>query len=886
MAGATSDWVTMVDPVTGEARDVHPADVESAAAKDWKVETPEQASLRKYQEQNGTSTLEGAKAYLENTLSSTTGGLSDLAMSQIPGYVEGRQMREETFPAASIAGQASGFLVPGIGEVKALGAVGKAAKVISAPIGTASRVATKAGSFAERLAAGAAPGAVRRVFAKGVGGAVGGAVEGGIIGAGQALTDSSIHNKELTAELLLSHVRDGAAIGGALGGGLGAGIEALAIGGRKVAEGAPRLLESMTGAKGVEGLAQTKALASIGAIGSDFKRIVKEGGKDAPRRMGERILREAEFGFDGPGALGRAVRSGLEEHADIAGRVANREGERVRAVYRKMTARGEDVELSRVAGDIDRDVLAPLRSSGFDPDKRIARSIERDLGGVFEPVAKADKYRVSHDLVGTFRENAAKVDDLIRNKQTDLAKVAVSELEADAKAMRKHFDSVGQGFAVRELDNVMGNLRSAHAQLAKGSTLGGRLANARSALESLAKKVEEAAVKNSTAKMTQEALWELRKRLDKSIKQWEFGRDPRADAYRKVRDSLKSHADEAAERSSLGNEFREANRAYSDWVQIKRIAEQRAGMMAGNRSGSLTDTIMAGAGIAAGGISGGVTAVAGALGNKFIRSAAGDRTMATLANQYANWRKVIAASNDAAIKISNESRALVKASPVAAAPSGFSTRLAEDFERRRDETIEQQNDTERLVAQLSQQLGGVAQISPELASATIQAGSRGAAYLAKLLPQAPGFADLDSVSTRDGFDVPDSQKDEFLRAEKAVRQPTSVVKLAKAGELTPDEVDAVKASYPALYESIKNSIVDEVASEAEAGRVPDYQRQAQLSMLTGMPFDATFRPDVIAFYQSIHEETSAPQEPTQRLATPQRQSKLAERRGAFTDRQA
>lgn len=882
MAGSTADWVTMVDPLTGEARDVNPADVGAAAAQNWTVETPEQTKLRQYQETAGA--LEGVKATTEGALSSTTLGASDWALSAIPGYTEARQAREETFPAAYTAGQAAGFLVPGLGQVKALGAVGKAARVIGAPAAAASKVALKAGSLAERLAAGAAPGAARSVIAKGVGGAVGGVIEGGIVGAGNALTESAIQNKELSAELLLSHVRDGAAIGGALGGALGAGIETLAIGGRKVAQGAPRLLESMTGAKGVEGLAQTKALASIGALGSDFKKIVKEGGKDAPRRLGERILREAEFGFEGPGAIGRAVRSGLEEHADIAGRVAEREGARVGAVYRKLGERGEGVLAERVVSDLERDVLGPLRSSGYAPDLRIARSIERDLAPAFRGMERADQYRVSRDLVNTFRDNAAKVDDAIRSKRTPIGKQALAELEADAKAMRAHFSKADQGFAVRELDNVLGNLRSAQSQLEKGGVLGGRLANARNALESLAKKVEESAAKNGVATLSHDYLWKLRQRIDKSIKQWEFGKDPKADAYRKVRDSIKAHAEEAAEKSSLGAEFKAANASYSDWVKIRNIAEQRAASVAGNRSAGLTDTIVGAAGIAQGGLTGGIMAVAGPLGNKFLRSAAGDRTLATLANSYSNWRKVTRATNNAAIKLSNDSRALVRAAPVLAAPTGFSAQLAHDFDRKREQTIEQQQDTERLVAQLTQQLGPVAEIDPQLAAATIQSGSRGAAYLASIIPQAPGFADLDNVSTSSGFDVPEALKEEFLRAEKAVRNPLGVIKTAAKGELTPDEVNALKASNPALYDAMRNHIVDEVANEAEAGRVPDYQRQAQLSMLTGIPLDATFRPDVIAFYQGIHAENGMVEQAPETMPMSNRVTRIGARRSSFTDR--
>lgn len=883
MAGPVAG-VPMLNPETGATEQIHPDDVQAALDQRYTVETPEQARLREYQDTSGNSIVEGAKALGENTLSSATLGLSDVALSQLPGYSEGRQLRDETFRGAALTGQAAGFLVPGLGEVKALGTAGKVAKAIGAPAAAASRVASRAGSLAERLVAGAAPGAARRVIAKGAGGAIGGAVEGGIIGAGQALTESSIQNKELTAELLLGHVRDGAAIGGALGGALGAGVETLAIGGRKVAQGAPRLLESMTGAKGVEGLAQTKALASIGALGSDFKKIVKEGGKDAPRRLGERILREAEFGFEGSGAVGRAVRSGLEEHADIAGRVAQREGERVGAVYRQLGERGEGVAATRVAADVERDVLAPLRSSGYAPDLRIAKSIERDLAPVFRNVERADQYRVSRELIGTFRENAAKVDDAIRSKRAPIGRQALAELEADAKAMRAHFGKAEQGFAIRELDNVLGNLRAAQSQLEKGGVLGGRLAQASSALENLAKKVEESSAKNGVATLSHDYLWKLRQRIDKSIKQWEFGKDPRADAYRKVRDSIKAHAEEAAEKSSLGAEFKAANQSYSDWVKIRNISEQRAASVAGNRSAGLTDTIVGAAGIAQGGITGGVMAVVGPLGNKFLRSAAGDRTLATLANSYSNWRKVTRAANNAAIQVSNSSRALVRASPVVAG-TGLGTRLAQDFDRRREQTLEQQQDTERLVAQLTQQLGPVAEVDPGLASATIQAGSRGAAYLASILPPAPGFADLDSISTPNGFDVPASLKEEFLRAEKAVRKPLSVIKTAEKGELTPDEVDALKASAPALYEAIRNHVVDEVSSEAEAGRVPDYQRQAQLSMLTGIPFDATFRPDVIAFYQGIHEENGMAEQAPEIMPKSGRVTRIGSRRASFTDRE-
>lgn len=890
-APAKPGWVAMVDPLTGEARNVHPDDVQAALDQRWTVETPEQAKIRQYQQANGGSFTEGAKALGEHALSSATLGLSDVALSQLPGYNEQRQLRDETFRAPGMAGEALGFLAPGLGEVKALGTAGKAAKAIAAPVGMAAKASAKVGAAAERLIAGNAPGALRSIAAKGLGSAAAGAVEGGIIGAGQALSDASIHDKEFTAELLLSHVRDGAEIGGALGGGLGAGLETLSVAGRKL-RGAPGISEVLGGSRGIEGLAQTKALTSFGALGSDIKRIIKEGGVDAPHRIGQRILDEAEFA--GPGALGRAVKHDIDSAAEFAsGRVQHYTDE-LRSVYRKLDEGGQRVEVSTVLADIDEKVLAPLRASKHGGDHGIARAIEGDLDPLISAARKADDVRVAGELVTELRGNVARLDEAIRAK-APTSRALLEGIEADAKAMRSQFESAGMREATRELDAITGNLRSAFHTVERGGLQGtrqaARLERAQAALEKLAQKANEAVATRGKATLSYDDIWKLRQRVDRDIKNWSaqaLHDSPTAHAYRGLRDALKGQIEQQVSRTGLAKEFANANAGVSDWIRVEKIAKERSGSLAGNRSLGLTDTIMGAAGIGLGGVAGGAVSILGVLGNKFIRSPAGDRTMATMANSYANWRNVVQASDKSATQLAKQARSTVSATPVRVSSIGFSSRLSMQYDRQRDAIAERHRDQERMVAELSEQLGGIREVSPELADATIRAGSRGINYLAAILPDAPGYPDLKSLATKTADDVPDSDKMALLKVAKAVDKPRSILSEAKLGTLTPSQVDAVRDNYPALYSAIQTEVLDEVTRDAERGRIPDHQRRLELGILTGSPLDASARPDVIAAYQAIYDEAQAPHgqaQPGLSIASGKAR-KYASRRSSFTDREA
>lgn len=898
MPAPAQKWVRMVSPsgVTEEVR----ADTARVAIDDgYTIETPEQAAVREYQKQNSGSITEGLKSVGEHAASLASSGVSDAILSENPEYRKNRQLRDETFKGAATFGDVVGYLAPGIGAARLAGVAGRAAKAVAAPVSAVSKLASGAGKYAEGLVAKEGMGAARGILSKGVGGAVSGLVEGGAAGAGQALSEASIQDKPLTAELLLDHVRSGAMIGGALGGAIGGGVEALSLGGRALKSsgianqipGVGDVLGGIGGPKGLSGLAETKALTSFGALGSDIKRIVKEGGADAPNRIGRRIIDEA--GFAGDGAVGRAVKHDLNSAAELASERVGHYTERLRGVYKGLDAAGEKLEASTLLRSIDEQVLAPLRGSKYGGDAKIAQAIESEIKPLTEAVQRAEAVKGSGDLLRNFDEKLAAFKVSLGPKP--LTREAFQSANQELSAIKKQLHEAGLSDVAKSLDNAGNDLRSAFHTPSKGLGIARQEARFASARKSLGKATAELDAKAATVgtpTLSYDEVWKLRQRVDADIKNWSVTADPRAGAYRDLRGVLKGEVEKQAERTGLAKEFSEANAGVSDWIKVEKIVKERAGMAAGNRTVGLTDTISGTAGGTLGAVlGGGLGAAAGGLAfgtvNKLIRSSAGDRLFSTLANKASNWRNVVQAGDSAAISLSRKVASTVESKPVERSLTGLSSREAQDYDSQRKRLLERQGDQERMVAELDTQLAGVREIAPELTTATIAAGARGLAYLQDKLPQVPGYHDLQSEATKSKLDVPDSQRAEWLRLAKSVLRPSSILADTKSGLLTPQQVEGVKSTAPALYSAMQVQALEKLTDDASRGRVPSYEDRLRLSTLTGVPLDASLQPEVMSAYQKAFALSRAAQQPKQGRPMPSgRKTNFASRRENLTDREA
>jgi GNAT superfamily N-acetyltransferase len=159
--------------------------------------------------------------FVEQGLDTATFGATGAITDTIWGddYTADRRERLEANPEAGVAGTIAGVVAPAVlsGGTGAVGALARAT-----PAGMASQIGA-------RIAAG---GGLARATA-------GYAVEGALYGAGHVLSESVLHDKELSAEAFLAGAKEGALWGGAAG----AGMALLSAGGRAAKRGIEKVTE-------------------------------------------------------------------------------------------------------------------------------------------------------------------------------------------------------------------------------------------------------------------------------------------------------------------------------------------------------------------------------------------------------------------------------------------------------------------------------------------------------------------------------------------------------------------------------------------------------------------------------------------------------------------
>src|SRR5206468_727699 len=96
--------------------------------------------------------------------------------------------------------------------------------------------------------------------------------------------------------------------------------------------------------------------------------------------------------------------------------------------------------------------------------------------------------------------------------------------------------------------------------------------------------------------------------------------------------------------------------------------------------------------------------------------------------------------------------------------------------------------------------------APNTAQALQVTSARGVAFLASKLPQNAGAGPLSQKWTPTR-----AETSKFNRYYEAVNRPTSILKQAAAGTLTPEAIEAVATVYPELYAKIRGAIVEKLA---------------------------------------------------------------------------
>lgn len=95
----------------------------------------------------------------------------------------------------------------------------------------------------------------------------------------------------------------------------------------------------------------------------------------------------------------------------------------------------------------------------------------------------------------------------------------------------------------------------------------------------------------------------------------------------------------------------------------------------------------------------------------------------------------------------------------------------------------------------------------------------------------------------------------FERKLEVVQNPYTVLDELENGTLTKDHIDALKAVYPQIYQTIQKKVQDAVIN-GNAEPIP-YQSRAKLSLLMGAPMDETLTANSIRYYQQSFQTMEA-----------------------------
>lgn len=131
----------------------------------------------------------------------------------------------------------------------------------------------------------------------------------------------------------------------------------------------------------------------------------------------------------------------------------------------------------------------------------------------------------------------------------------------------------------------------------------------------------------------------------------------------------------------------------------------------------------------------------------------------------------------------------------------------------------------------------LAHYMPDHATASSATLTRASNYLNSVTPVTSNPGPLDPP--RQPNDV---EKAKYDKALVLITRPLSILKDVKEGTITPDDLQALNAVYPALYNGLKAKMLESIVSAKASERVLPYKTVLGASAFLGMPLEASIMP--------------------------------------------
>jgi hypothetical protein len=139
---------------------------------------------------------------------------------------------------------------------------------------------------------------------------------------------------------------------------------------------------------------------------------------------------------------------------------------------------------------------------------------------------------------------------------------------------------------------------------------------------------------------------------------------------------------------------------------------------------------------------------------------------------------------------------------------------------------------ESVISKMSAHVATLQDEAPKTAAALAQTTGRAHEFLTGKLPQTP-------QPGIDGKEYPPSasQQAKFMRYADAVEDPQAVLEHFAAGRITPEEVEAMRAVYPQIWDSLRNTVMDNLTQDyvADDEARLTYQQTLTLGIMFDMP---------------------------------------------------
>lgn len=740
----------------------------------------------------------GIKAAAVGATRGLSAGFADPALASLVGSDE-LQRLERYQQGAMLVGEVGGALLPlafsgGTAAAAEAGTAARVVRALSAPTRAISAFGEGGATVARGLGRGlglAEEGLALRAAES----AARFGAEGALYGVGSAVSQAAVHDEELTAEKIVASAGHGALLGGVLGAGTtaaGAALKQLADRGIDVGT----------------GLAE-KATGKVAAPVADKAALTLE---QKAQRLADTITGgldefSVQKAVSSTGATKRQVLALEEAGESIKQRVAKQLSEDMPALAGKsegaILSREQMAELTpkllrqegEKIGALSRRVDELAEQQGVRPDLlKMGERIEREV------IAPLEAQAGTGPTVAKMREYAA-----------DFVAKAEGKNFSDVRGMRSFLDDLiyearaSNSASKRALEGVRNSIESEIIEQAEQVAAAGGAAFAaeyRSAKEGYraAKWLEEALAGGAAADAKNRSLG-----LSEHLSAMAGG-----NAVGKAAGALLGPLGELA-----GNALGGALSAYAANL-TRKYGDQVASEIA--RRAVKTDVVRAVASV-----------FDDTIGHKlglFLTPGKAGKAGAKGTARVTVAEPVLGAAVREGEK--SERKAREKAYPRA------------DFKRERERLAAYQAAPERARPALAQ-LDGV---SPTLAAKAEQVVRRGADFLQSKLPSEQG-RQTSIAPHLERYEPSLSDQTRWLRYQRAVSDPSTILDDMIAGRLTPEAVEALAAVYPKQLQQIRAVVTMQLGEVKSLS----YSQKVQLSTLLGVPGDATMTASFVARVQ-------------------------------------